>query len=465
MKRRSFVSRLVPLAAGMFGTAADLSWSAPSAINASIRLQGGSRPVNRLVLGVGLMYPPFDTLADALGSFSESSVRVWSHIDAQWWKQFETALVQLKPSKVLAFNNELSRHADKVFYRSAADNNLSAAQQVEQMLLQIQYAIDRLVSINTMPAGGFYWEVWNEPELKKNGSWPAPDMARYANEIASAVRQKKIPVKILVPLSMYDPVWSEQLCAKLDPNLVDGLVNHYYYYQWNTVKLPEDEFLARASGGPILSKLIGQDKMLIDKYGKGRWALHCSEWNLEPPDFSSPPFNITRDMAAALYALDSLKIYLANDLATAQFFLFANRDQHFAAITTKKDGPPIVRPAGALFGLLHKHLNGQLLELAVDSEGYERRAKNETSSTKIAYINAMAARKADGYGALFVSNKHPSLGAEVDVSGFGLPPTVDADLLIGTGDKRDIAGVSRIKLPVAGGKVRLPAASISVIYI
>jgi hypothetical protein len=463
MKRRNFLALSAALATYALCNERCLAGLAPSIVSASIKIQGRRRPINRLVLGVGLMYPPFDSLADALSTFSQSSVRVWSHADAPWWKQFETALVQMRPLKILAFNNELSRHSDKVFYRSAADNNLSVSQQVEQVLLQIQFAIGRLASINAMPSGGFYWEVWNEPELKKNGSWPAPDMARYANEIALAVRQKKIPAKILVPLSMYDQAWSEEMCSTLDPDLVDGLVNHYYYYQWNNVKLPQDEFLARASGGPILSKLIGQDKMLVEKYGKGRWTLHCSEWNLEPPDFSSPPFNITRDMAAALYALDALKIYLANDLATAQFFLLANRDQHFSAITTKKVGPPVVRPAGALFGLLHKHLNGQLVELAVDSDSYERRAKNEMLPTEIPYISALAARQANGAGALFISNKHPSLGAEVDVSGFGLPSAVDADLIVGTGEKRDIAGVSRIRLPVAGGKVKIPAASIAVI--
>lgn len=464
MNRRNFLVGSAVLAAYALCKPRSLAWSAPSSVNASIRIGSRKRPINQSVMGVGLMYPPFDSLTDYLKAFSKSSIRVWSHASAEWWAQFEAALIQIKPTKILAFNNELSRHSEKVFYRSGTDNNLYVSQQVEQVLLQIQFAVDRLTSIDAMPAEGLFWEIWNEPELPKNGSWKVRDLACYANDIALAVRQRSIPVKILVPLSMYDHGWSDELCSRLDPKLVDGLVNHYYYSRWNNLKAPQDRFLARASGGPILKKLIGQDQLLIEKYGQGRWSLHCSEWNVHPADYS-PPFYTSRDMAVAMYAFDALKIYLESDLASAQFFLLTNRNQHFSAITVKNDTSNVVHPVGALFRLMHQHLHGELLETIVTSDGYRRQARNEIGAIKIPYVSALAARKTDGGTALFIANKHRSLGAKVVLNGFSLPASAEVDLLVGYGEMKDIARVSRIRLAVEGEKIMIPAGSIVVVQI
>lgn len=429
---------------------------------ARVEVGESTQPINRAVLGVGLMYPPFDNVSYYLENISSSSVRVWSHADPAWWMKFDAALIHLNPTKILAFNNEMSRHSERVFYNSSSDNNLLAPQQIVSVLNQIEFAISRLKKIKCMPEGKFFWEIWNEPESDKNGAWKAEDMARYANDIGEAVRKKNLPVKVLVPLNMWNQGWNNELCSKLNPTLVDGLVNHYYSMAWATLPSPNDEFLSRVGNPSILKQRVSRDNSLIEKYGKGQWTLHCSEWNVHPPKYV-PPFYTSRDIAVALYVLDAIKIYLESNIASAQFFLLSANNSHFATITIENERT-IIRPTGAVLSLMHQYLHGVLLETRVSSTGYEYRSKNDLISTEIPYITALAAQDKEENIVLFLANKNRFSKAEVTLHGFHIPTHVNADILIGEGAEGDVAKLTRLVIPIVNGNITLPAGSITVLH-
>jgi hypothetical protein len=146
-------------------------------------------PVNRRVLGVCVMYPPFEELEPLIARlFGRTSARLWARENEQWWRQLLPALRALEPCRTLAFVDK-SWHPEKVVYRSAQDNNLFPWQQVPAVVKRVEFALQQLRRHGIELEGPLYWEVWNEPQFAQNGGWDPEGLARYANDCARALRR------------------------------------------------------------------------------------------------------------------------------------------------------------------------------------------------------------------------------------------------------------------------------------
>lgn len=433
---------------------------APLEYAASVRLlpQAMKKKINANVFGVCLMYPPFDALGEELKKWRGRSVRVWARPDMQWWKRLLPALQEISPETLLLFVDS-GWHPEQVKYVSSADNNLHPNQQVAAVVGYMKFAMTQLSAVD-LASRTLYWEAWNEPQFPQNGHWEPDAMARYVNDIALAARKEGLPFRVLAPLHM-DPTtagkeWNERLCQGLDSNLAAGLVNHYYNVGWSGLDQPMDEFLRRAGDGPLLRERVRLDRSLIERYGDGRWTLHCSEWNVHPKSYR-PPYYVSRDMAAALYAFSAIKVYLEEGVESAQFFLLSAKDNHFAAYTLE-NGVITPRPTGVAMEWLGEKLRGVRLSSQVVCPSYRRTSEYGLTDFDVPFLEVMAAKTPDGI-VLIMANKDPFRTARVDLK--GVSGTLGAgDLLSASGVNRDIAAQSRINL--ANGLHVLPASILAV---
>lgn len=378
----------------------------------SVGSKVGKTAVNPSVLGACLMYPPFDALKAQLGKWRGRSVRVWSHLDRKWWDQLLPTLRQLEPETLLFFN-EASWHPEHALYKSAQDNNLNENQQPDSVIAQMKIVLT-LITEAGLNNKKLYWEVWNEPQFAQTGSWAADDMARYVNDIAQMAQKEGLPFGVLAPLHM-DPTaegkqWNENLCQRLDISSVAGLVNHYYNLGWFALSQPQDEFLRRAGDGAVLRERVKLDRKLVEQYGKGKWTLHCSEWNVHPKTYE-PPYNVSRDMAAALYAFSAVKVYLEEGVDSAQFFLLASGDSHFAAYTVS--GLDVkAQPTGSVMEWLGEHLRGTLVQTEVICPTFKRSSEYGLPDFDVPYLEAIATVSGPVVQCIVV-NKDPIYFAQV----------------------------------------------------
>lgn len=372
--------------------------------------------INTNVSGVCLMHPPFDALENELKKWRGRSVRVWAHSDYKWWSQLLPTLRQMKPSTLLLFN-EAASHPEQVIYDSLKENNLNPNQRPDAVVWQMKFALSQLESIG-LARQPLYWEAWNEPQFAQNGNWQPEAMARYVNHIALASQQAGLPFRVLAPLHMNPAAkgqeWNERLCQKLDSSVVAGLVNHYYNWGWFNLDQPQDEFLRRAGEGPLLRERVRLDSALISRYGKGRWSLHCSEWNVHPETYK-PPYYSSRDMAAALYAFSAVKVYLEEGLDSAQFFLLTDHDSHFAAYT--REGSVVTKlPTGAVMEWLGEKLQGELLSTNVECPSFRRGNEFGLPDFDVPFLEVIATQ-AGSLTTMLLANKDPLRSVNVTLKG------------------------------------------------
>jgi alpha-L-arabinofuranosidase len=223
---------------------------------------------------------------------------------------------------------------------------------------------------------------------------------------------------------MDNPEWNDQLCKRLNPNLVDFLVTHYYGF-WENVKEPSNNFFARAGFGFVLRDRLRRDLELIKNYGQNRWTLHCSEWNLHPPK-DEPPYNTTTDIAAAQYALSAIKIYLEENLESAQYFLISSQG-HFGAMNISGDSAVKVHATGAAFRLMNECLHGKLLKVNINSPSYtlkvnqtDKKGKDYLAFYQVPLIEAIACLWDDGTIKIIIGNKHETKASNLKMQGISL---------------------------------------------
>lgn len=425
----------------------------------SVVSNASKRAINLNVLGACLMYPPFEALNAHLSKWRGRSVRVWSHLDRKWWDQLLPALHQLDPETLLFFN-EASWHPVHVIYKDAKENNLSANQQPAAVIDQMKIVLT-LITEAGLHNKKLYWETWNEPQFTQTGSWAADDMARYVNDIAQMAQKEGLPFGVLAPLHM-DPSaegknWNESLCQRLDTSSVSGLVNHYYNLGWFALSQPQDEFLRRAGDGVVLRERVKLDRKLVEQYGKGKWTLHCSEWNVHPRTYE-PPYNVSRDMAAALYAFSAVKVYLEEGVDSAQFFLLASGDSHFAAYTV--NGMDVKsQPTGLMMEWLGEHLRGSLLQTEVISPSYKRSSEYDLPDFDVPYLEAMATASGSVVQCI-LANKDPLRSCSVLLKGT-LGMLTKAKLVLLEAD-----GFYRLRKFLAASTItfEIPPATVAAIY-
>ncbi|MEQ1625622.1 MAG: hypothetical protein ABL870_13060, partial [Sediminibacterium sp.] len=202
---------------------------------------------------------------------------------------------------------------------------------------------------------------------------------------------------------------------------------------WFDLNQPQDEFLRRSGGGALLRMRVKLDRALIARYGHGRWSLHCSEWNVHPKTYK-PPYNVSRDMAAALYAFSAIKVYLEEGLDSAQFFLLADHDSHFAAYT-REGGVVIKRPTGAVMELLGEKLQGTLLKTSVMCPGFRRESEYGLPELEVPYLEVLAA-KTGLVTNLLIANKDSIRSAKVMLKGMS-GTLFHAEIITANGNNQD----------------------------
>jgi hypothetical protein len=384
--------------------------------------------VNRKVLGAGLMFPPFKTHEDTiLKMFGKgTSARLWpGRLIDEDFDERRNLIVSLEPSQVLAFPERSWHGNEKISYESQNKNNLEAHQKPDKIIQDITWILSRLDQVSYPPeAQSLYWEAWNEPQFDQNGGWDADLFAKYVNDLAAKIKQLGLPVKVGAALHMDNPDWNDQLCKRLNSNLVDFLVNHYYGF-WGNIEVPNNNYLARAGFGIALRERVKRDLWLIQTYGKNTWTLHCSEWNLHPPRYD-PPYETTRDIAAALYALSAIKTYLEEGIESAQYFLISSQ-QHFGAISINEDDTVKVHATGAAFKLMNECLYGKLLKVDVTSPEYimkakqtDKKGKNYLESYQVPFVEAIGCLLEDGTIKLLIGNKHETKSANLRIQGISM---------------------------------------------
>ncbi len=423
------------------------------------------RLVNRRILGVCLMHPPFDGADDLIRQcFAGTSVRIWARENAEWWDKLAPGLRSIEPCLTLAFVDK-SWHPEKVVYNSADHNNLFAYQKPDAVVGRVRFALAQLERFGVEMDGPLHWEVWNEPQYDNNGAWPPEALARYANDCARALKGAALSVKVGAPLHMEDREWNERLCKALAPDLIDFLVNHYYNVGWHKLSRPEDEFLRRAGYGPVLRERVRRDRALIERFGRGKWTLHCSEWNVHPPTYK-PPFHTSHDMAAALYVFSAVRVFLEQGLDSAQFFLLSAPEQaHFSVLALDRGAAPELWPTGAAFRLLHRALRGRLLPVEVQAPTFLRDGQlADLPSVDAAYLEAMACSDTrTGAVTLLLANQDPKRSASVRVAGLPLPARCAAAVLTGQGEHRDRSRVEQVEFHLRNHTLELSPASIVVL--
>ena len=374
-----------------------------------------------------------------------TSARLWpgNLVDSSFDEKKEL-IKWLKPELLLAFVDRSDHHNEKIKYLSDEKNNLEPYQKTDKIVEDLKWILSRLSSVNYLPKGKYlYWEAWNEPQHIQNGAWNANEFANYINVLASKIKKEKLPVKVGAPLHMDDSNWNVQLCKKLDTNLVDFLVNHYYGF-WQYTKQPNSDFLARAGFGITLRDRVRKDMELIKKYGNNVWTLHCSEWNLHPNHYS-PPFESTTDMAAAIYAISAIRIFLEEGLESAQFFLISSQE-HFGTLTISEDGKVKVHATGKVFKLINEFLRGKLLKIDVYSPKYSLDIKKVDNLGKffdrkiyVPYIEAIGCLSSDGIIKIILCNRNEVSKVSLKIDGIPASSKIQMKTLTSKSDDTEFS--------------------------
>lgn len=467
LDRRKFLEFLALAGLAVAAPRIAMSQQFVSGATATLSPEAKYKKINPNVMGVGLWRPPFtDTLDIFKEWFSGQSCRLWTSPDTRAWEQQIPVLQKLQPSMILMFLALATKPV--VRYSSQKDNNLSSVQVVNSITNRITEICEVLAKNKISPPDGLFWEAWNEPAYEIGGKWNPEDLARYVNELGGAVKKLGLPVKVLAPLNQeFDERairWNETYCSMLDASVVGGLVTHYYSHHWSSLSIPADEFLRRAGYGSIMEARVRQDRSYVSRYGHGNWGLHCSEWNIHPPGVTSQNFSASRDMAAALFAFDTVKIFMEQELTSAQFFHLLNDwiTSHFAVLTHTHAGENIIHPTGALFELFHKYLDGNLFKVEIESPSYTRASDYPMlPEYQVPYVGAIGCISGDRRISLFLSNKH-SENINVKLRAGDIPARANGVLLQGSGDARDSAVLSEISVDLAAKSIVLQGRSIMV---
>jgi hypothetical protein len=460
----------IPLASCLLSKEQSKSNSMEASVQ--INLNNIIRDVNRKVLGAGLMFTPFEKHESLISTIfgKGTSARLWpGQLIDKDFDERRNLIAALAPSQVLAFSERTSHGNKKISYASESENNLEIYQKPDKIIQDIEWILSRLNQGNYLPQGQYlYWESWNEPQFEQNGGWDAASFAKYVNALAAKIKASKLPVKVGAALHMDNADWNDRLCKNLNSNLVDFLVTHYYGF-WENIEGPNNNFLARAGFGLALRERVKRDLLLIKTYGNNNWTLHCSEWNLHPPNYN-PPYNTTRDIAAALYALSAIKIYLEEGIESAQYFLISSQ-QHFGAISIHEDGTVKVHTTGAAFKLMNECLHGKLLKVDIESSEYTLKAKQpdntgkfNSESYQVPFVEAIGCLWDDGTIKILLGNKHETQSINLKIQGISMPNKMTIQT-IAENTNQDEIGNPQIRRIQNKSKITVFAKSIAAITI
>lgn len=417
-----------------------------------------AEPVNRRVMGACLIYPPFtdavlDKFADVLDG---TSGRAWViggfggqefklNPTTEHWQSFSNAMERWQLSDVLAFVPKVVRIDRKARYVSVDDNNLDPVHMPDSVAQMVKW-------INKTPHPGFPdgygirgWEVWNEPQFKVKGQWPAEDMARYAIDISRAIRKVDPAIEVGVPLHEADMQWNETLMrilAEHDPFAVDFFISHPYGFAWFKTRNDLGMWYSRAADAQVIGQKRVKPKMdLILRYGHGRWRLVCTEWTLHPYGYDSHPYT-SQDTASALNVPGMLDVFWNLGVDSAQFFDLLGRNfGHFHLAYPQDDQIKLTLP-GEVFSLYGRYFRGDRLNTQLDTSQFATQAADDGSVSVPLVIAHAAYDHKNQQLVLMMSNRHMTEAAPLEVKLTNVWPTGDAKQIVVT------AADPRATLPV-----------------
>lgn len=388
--------------------------AAPSGCSLTVDTQQAAAPVNRRVLGVGLLSPPFADaayIAAYTGVFDGVGGRVWAHTESEsYWNglwPFVTG-VGLGEVNALCSNGVLPSQA---WYVSASSNNLTVGQQ------PTAYAQLAGRLINDRGFGIDGWEVWNEPEVPQNGAWPSADFARYIADCAQALRVAVSGLRIGAPLYEGDQNWNiaflSAIAAQPVERRIDFAVTHPYDFYWQQAQKNLGSYYARVSGAEPLRLYSIRPKVQLLQQTLPGCGLAASEWNVHPVNYD-PPYNVSTDIAVAIHVAAMFGVFWEENVESAQFFQFRNSTTgHFAMSVGTPDN---LLPTGHVFNLYGKYFRGDRLNVNLTTPSYTYRHPYMTSPPAIPVLVAHACYDAASQRLFVVLvNRHRDAEASVPV--------------------------------------------------
>jgi len=356
------------------------SFSVPTPAPATLYIDAKDsiEPVNRRVMGIGLMYPPFDPACTELfkGALDGTSGRAWAHITTdEAWSGFMPFVKDVGIRELLCFDSKIG-FEERAKYISEEENNLFPHQQPK--------AVAEIVrQLNKTPHPGFPdgygvtgWEIWNEPGFPRAGNWPPDDLARYTMDISKAIRSVDPTMDIGAPLYEQGDDWRirnarllKQIAAK-DIASIDFVVSHPYAVNWQLSLNQSGTYYSRVSASEEVRHHLREMVKMVFDIGLGRWRVACSEWNLHPPH--QPMFyHMTKDMAAALYVASMFGVFWDENVDSAQLFEFfgppANDPNlRWFHLVEKTENGIVVNPTGEIVRLYGRYFRGDRLNTRLE---------------------------------------------------------------------------------------------------
>jgi hypothetical protein len=400
---------------------------APRVTNLSIDLRKPVEPVNRRVMGVCLMYPPFDPELTSIfqGVLDGTSGRAWAHLTTdEHWLGFMPFVRDVGIKELFAYDSHV-RLETVARYNSAGDNNLTERQQAQMKAHLVQ-------KLNLEPHPGFPdgfgitgWEIWNEPWAHKNGLWPAADLARFAIDCSKAIRGVEPTMQIGVPLfeGLEDAKTRNRALlhhiAAADVTAVDFVVTHPYSFSWFQASEEFGTYYARVSDVEAVRDHVRDAVQLALELGRGHWRVVCTEWTVHPPKIEPRYADRSIDMAAAINMAAMFGVFWEEGVDSAQVFELFGPPSHAPELTefhlvSKTDTGLRVNPTGELLRLYGRYFRGDRYEVLHNAPAYEYRTDGKSYTVPL--VIAHACHDAVNERAVFLlTNRHIDQAASVEV--------------------------------------------------
>jgi hypothetical protein len=418
---------------------------APQVTDVSIDMRKPVEPVNRRVMGVCLMYPPFDPELTAIfqGVLDGTSGRAWAHLTTdEHWLGFMPFVRDMGIDELIAFDSHVKIET-VAEYISAEENNLTERQQAQMKAHLVQ-------KLNMEPHPGFPngygitgWEVWNEPWAGPNGNWPAADLARFTIDCSKAIRKVAPTMQIGVPLFEGHDVKTRNRAllhqiAATDITAVDFVVTHPYSFSWFQASESCGTYYARVSDPEYVRDHVREAVQMALELGRGHWRVVCSEWNVHPPKVEPRYAERSTDMAAAINMAAMFGVFWEEGVDSAQFFELFGPPAHAPQLTefhlvSKTAKGLHVNPTGELLRLYGRYFRGDRYDVQFNAGSYEY--LTEGKSYQIPLVIAHACYDYDKeHAVVLLTNRHIDQAASVAVdldnfrsSGIGRLITLSAE--------------------------------------
>lgn len=447
-------------------------------------LRQSAEPVNRRVLGLCLIAPPFDdeTIALAKPILQDASVRVWLHqiFDAKYMGEVMRLVKETGPAEVIGFSPLCSMPNIVARYESESEHNLPLKQQLPATHELFAKVLNATPHPDFPKGYGFTgYEVWNEPQFPANGAWPAADFARYTLDVSRRVRTVApgIDVGVCLRWDREWPGWNERMLtvlAQREPAAASFAVEHPYDFFWIGASKTLGSYYARSAGMQLHREGLVQELQLLQRLGHGRWRLALTEWNTHPQGYG-PPTHIGRDLAAALNLAGAVQMYWELGVDSAHFFQLHGRERqdggapHFALLWHDREGKLHRNPTYEALRLIGEAGWGMRLQGQVQSPTFAYpRKQGEPVAVPLVAGTAIFDAKA-GQLRLLLLNRHAEAAIPVALDLANFQPSGDSGRLTtlsgATPEAEEPLLSGDQPVPLAAKSVTLPPHSFSVLTI